>query len=122
MSEIQRWSPGDHVVLRYVGHDNGWAVGWPQIVVEDSAERLVLFQPGGTDAENVQVGEDRRSELMPAGSFRSQWPRFYRQPLGLMRAIPEQAAHAVEMYFSAGEAPPHSTHGLTLAGPSSDSK
>ena len=64
MSETEYWSPGDHVVLRYVGGDNGWVIGWPQVVVEDNTERVVLYQPAGTSAENVPgVGEDRRSRL-----------------------------------------------------------
>ena len=99
MSGIERWSGGDHVVLRQVGLDNGWVVGWPQIVVEDSPERIVLFQPAGAVAENVPgVGDDVRSRLMPESN--RNWPPQYSFPLALLRIIPTLAEHAVEIHFS----------------------
>lgn len=97
----RRWSRGDHVVLRYTGLDNGWVIGWPQVVVEDSSERVILYQPAGTAVRNVfGVGEDIRSQLMPAGTTRTSWPDTYTYPMGMLRIMPTDAAHAVEVYFA----------------------
>jgi len=117
MSETEYWSPGDHVVLRYVGGDDGWVIGWPQVVVEDNTERVVLYQPAGTSAENVPgVGEDRRSRLMPPGTARADWPQYYMRPLGMVRVMPTGATHAVEIYFGAGEPTPSQYPWLDAAG------
>jgi hypothetical protein len=97
------WSPGDHVVLRHTGLDNGWVVGWPQVFVEETAERVVLYQPPGTTARNVfGVGEDLRSQLMPAGTTRTSWPDHYTYPLAVLRIMPSHAAHAIEIQFGHG--------------------
>jgi hypothetical protein len=105
MNETTYWSPGDHVVLRYVGHDNGWAAGWPQIIVEDTPDRVMLYQPAGTRAQNARgVGEDRRSRLMPGS--RLDWPELYSLPLGLLRIMRADATHGVEVYFGAGDTTP----------------
>ena len=65
-----RWSPGDTIVLRFVGHDDGIAQGWPQIVVEDSEAHLVLFQPAGVTIENRRFTDvNLRAAAIPLGQL-----------------------------------------------------
>ena len=98
---MKYWSPGDTVVLRFVGHDNGWMIGAPNIVVDDGEDGVTLFQPPSTRLVNFRFQEqDERSRLDPA-SARS-WPVEYVMPPGILRLMPTGAAHAVELYFREG--------------------
>jgi len=42
------WKPGDGVILRNTGFFVGEAWATPHVVVEDSADRVVLYRPEGT--------------------------------------------------------------------------
>lgn len=98
------WSPGDHVVLRFVGHDNGVLMGYPQIVVEDSEDRVILFHPAGATVENTRYTPlDPRAGRIPGREFLPT----YQPPLDVLRILPAGAAHAVECYFAfAGQPSP----------------
>lgn len=97
-----RWSEGDHVVLRFVGHDNGVLMGYPQIVVEDSADHVVLFHPAGATVENVRYRPlDRRAELGTGREF----PPTYAPPLDVLRIFPAGAAHAIEFHYAFADQP-----------------
>jgi hypothetical protein len=92
-----RWSEGDHAVLRFVGHDNRILMGYPQIVVEDSDEHVILFHPAGATVENTPYTPlDRRAGRIPGREF----PPTYNPPLDVLRILPAGAAHAIEVYFA----------------------
>jgi hypothetical protein len=86
-------------VLRFVGHDHGWVIGWPCVVVRDDAECVVLWTAAGTPVSNRQFNEhDERGRLQPES--KRDWPATCYPPAGLLRYVPQGAAHAVEARFS----------------------
>ena len=105
---LARWSPGDVIVLRFVGHDDGIASGFPQVVVEDSDARLVLFQPAGVLVENRCFGPNLRAVAIPLGTLGNEGhlPETWVPPMHMLRVIPPGAEHAVEMHFDAGTSAP----------------
>jgi hypothetical protein len=103
---VPRWSSGDPIVLRFVGHDDGIAQGWPQIVVEDSEDHLVLFQPAGVVVENRRFTEvNLRAAAIPLGSLGnlSALPATYIPRNPIVRVIPHDAEHAVEVHYESIE-------------------
>ena len=52
------WTRGETIMHWQVAHADGNVAGWPHVVVEDGAERTVLFQPEGAPFYiwNLQVG------------------------------------------------------------------
>ncbi|RJQ11374.1 MAG: DUF402 domain-containing protein [Dehalococcoidia bacterium] len=97
-----RWSAGDTIVLRFVGHDDGVAIGYPQVVVEDSEAHLVLFQPAGVTVENRRFTDvNLRDAAIPLGSLGNMdvLPPTYTPRAPLLRILPHDAEHAVELYF-----------------------
>lgn len=77
-------------------------MGYPQIVVEDSAERVVLFHPAGATVENTRYTPlDRRAERVAGREF----PPTYDPPLDVLRILPIAAAHAIEVYYAFGGQP-----------------
>lgn len=115
---IARWSAGDQIVLRFVGHDDGVLIGHPQIVVEDSEARVVLFQPAGRLVENHRyTPQNARSEAIPFGQLGNHrvLPATYEPPLDLVRVIPRDAAHAIELHFAFSGQPSPPNFGWTGA-------
>jgi hypothetical protein len=55
------WQYGDTIMHRHVGHADGRVIGWPHVVVEDGAERTVLYQPEGAPFI-IYNQDDRRFE------------------------------------------------------------
>lgn len=101
VSNLQ-WSPGDTIVLRFVGHDDGIAQGWPQIVVEDSEAHLILFQPAGVTIENRRFTDSNlRAAAIPLGTLGNEGvlPPTYTPRASVLRVIPHDAEHAVEVHF-----------------------
>jgi hypothetical protein len=103
----ERWSPGDSITLRYVGHSDGQVPGkpgvlqgWPYLVVADGPDLLALWMPAGTRIKRVDMAdrgnrlrdhvhgehphdEWRRGDtlrLMPAGAAYSVWLQWSTQP------------------------------------------
>lgn len=99
-----RWSEGDHVVLRFVGHDNGVLMGYPQTVVEDSTEHVILFHPAGATVENVRyTPRDLGAERGTGREF----PPTYEPPLDVLRILPAGSAYAIELHYAfAGQPSP----------------
>ncbi|MBM4410523.1 MAG: DUF402 domain-containing protein [Chloroflexi bacterium] len=98
-----RWSSGDTIVLRFVGHDDGIAQGWPQIVVEDSEAHLVLFQPAGVTVENRRFTEvNLRAAAIPLGQLGNEGvlPPTYTPRAPPLRILPNDAEHAVEVHYA----------------------
>ena len=61
--EIQRWQPGDEVVLRYITrYGNAPGMSWPAHVVEDRDDVLALYIPKGATYMNWsrEPGQPRR--------------------------------------------------------------
>ncbi len=101
-----RWSPGDTIVLRFVGHDDGVALGYPQVVVEDSEAHLVLFQPAGVTIENRRYTDvNLRAAAIPLGQLGNigVLPATYTPLAPILRIIPHDAEHAVEVHFEGVE-------------------
>lgn len=102
----RRWSPGDTIVLRFVGHDDGIAQGWPQIVVEDSESHLVLFQPAGITIENRRyIDVNLRAATIPLGQLGNLGvlPDTYTPRAPVVRVIPHNAEHAVAIHYEGVE-------------------
>ena len=99
-------------MLRFVGHDDGVLIGYPQIVVEDGDEQVVLFQPAGTLVENRRYTQrNARAEAIPLGQLGHEraLPPTYEPPMDVVRLIPSGAAHAVELHFAlSGQSTPPS--------------
>lgn len=93
-----RWSEGDHVVLRFVGHDNGILMGYPQIVVEDSDEHVILFHPAGSTVQNTRYAP-------PIRTSERELPPTYNPPLDVLRIVPTGGAHAIEIYYAFADQP-----------------
>ncbi|MPZ99876.1 MAG: hypothetical protein GEU80_11180 [Dehalococcoidia bacterium] len=98
----RNWKTGDHSVLRFVGHDNGVVMGYPQVVVETTAEHVMIYQPAGVHVRNVPCFEDLRSRLLPG---ESRLPPDYRPPLSIVRILPRGAEHAVEIFLAEDDQP-----------------
>lgn len=91
------WRPGDHCVLRFVGHDNGVVLGYPQVVVEADEQQVVLYQPAGVRVVNVPRFEDVRSRAMrPTPRL----PSEYVPPFSSVRVMPRSGEYAVEVYLA----------------------
>lgn len=91
------WKPGEHCILRFVGHDNGVVLGYPQVLVEATEQHVVLYQPAGTRVLNVPRSEDVRARVSPAAP---RLPAEYTPPLSIVRIIPRDAEHAVEVFLA----------------------
>jgi len=99
MTTQPRWTAGDHLTLRFVGHDNGVAMGYPQLVVADTEDELILFQPAGTTVENRRYTEvNRRAEAF-SGTSRT-LPDPFVPALDTLRIIPTGASHAIELLYA----------------------
>ncbi|TAJ20235.1 MAG: hypothetical protein EPO65_04385 [Dehalococcoidia bacterium] len=99
---VPRWSSGDTIVLRFVGHDDGIAQGWPQIVVEDSEAHLILFQPAGVTIENRRFTDaNLRAAAIPLGMLGNEGvlPPKYTPRAPVLRVIPHDGEHAVEVHY-----------------------
>lgn len=73
-------------------------MGYPQIVVADSNDELVLFQPAGTIVENRRYTDtNRRADAF--GDYRPLPPTFT-PALDTLRIIPADASHALELLYA----------------------
>ena len=108
METQRRFRSGEPVLLRYVGHTNGWLQGWPYVAVEDSDRVLALYMPEGTPLGEVyDPARDRHAALPPAVAARfrpsrrgvpgpPRWRRFH-----TLRLMPPGQAHSVWLFWDA---------------------
>ena len=95
----RRWDPGDHVTLRFVGHDDGLAMGYPQVVVADTEDELILFQAALTTVENRRyTTANARAEAF-GGVYRP-LPPVFQPTLDTVRILPTGASHAIELLYA----------------------
>lgn len=99
MSTHQRWTAGEHITLRFVGHDDGLAMGYPQVVVADTDDELILFQPAGTIVENRRYTDRNNRADAFGGAYRPLPPTFV-PALDTLRIIPAGAGHAIELLYA----------------------
>lgn len=99
MREPRRWSSGEHIALRFVGHDDGTLMGYPQIVVSDAGSNLILFQPAGTVVENRRYTDDNARAVAFGGVHRPLPPTFV-PALDTVRIFPAQAGYAIELLYA----------------------
>ncbi len=117
MISIDRWAPGDHITLRFVGHDDGLAMAYPQIVVADTEDELLLFQPAGTVVENRRYTDRNARADAFGGEYRPLPPTFI-PALDTLRIIPTGASHAIELLFALdGQPNPPYLGWAAMAGP-----
>ncbi len=87
------WQRGETIVQRYVGHGDGVLWAYPHIVLEDGAERTVLYQPEGTPLISWSMDEKRYEEPLTAR-------------MHALRFIYPDAPYHVTMWFDAGTGVP----------------
>lgn len=61
------WQPGETIIQRFVGHGDGQLAAYPHIVIEDSPERTVLFQPEGAAIPHWDMNTGRWLDTLTAG-------------------------------------------------------
>jgi hypothetical protein len=88
-----RWQPGESVIHRYVGHGDGVLWGWPHVVVRDSDELTILYQPEGTPILLWSMDERRFLEPLTAR-------------MDALRFIYPEAPYHVTLFFDAGTGVP----------------
>ena len=85
MTSQRFWTRGETIMHRQVAHADGNVVGWPHVVVEDGAERSVLYQPEGAPFLIWNLDEQRflpqfsGAHVRPA--HRLSAPAVLRQPM-----------------------------------------
>lgn len=64
----ERFTPGERITLRYVGHSHtrqagkpGLLQGWPYVVVQDSDDWLALWMPVGTRMRFIDLADRARA-------------------------------------------------------------
>lgn len=93
-----RWNSGDEVVLRFVGHDDGMVIGQPHVVVTDTPEELVLFQPAGVTIENRRyTAESPRA--IAFGEPQRELPPTFVPEIDTLRILPTGASHGIELLY-----------------------
>lgn len=90
------WEPGTPIVLREVWDGRVWAA-MPALVVEDGADRLMTFIPGGTEIRHA-VDEDGRELRLYRDAWRLGAHRIRRPVLSF--SWPD-AGHAVLQFWDA---------------------
>ncbi len=59
MTAQRFWTRGETIMHRHVEHGDGLVFGWPHVVVEDTPERTVLYQPEGAPFLYWSLDEQR---------------------------------------------------------------
>jgi hypothetical protein len=89
----KRWRAGESVIHRYVGHGDGVLWGWPHIVVSDSPELTILYQPEGTPILLWSMDEGRFLEPLTAR-------------MDALRFIYPELPYHVTLFFDGGSGVP----------------
>lgn len=113
-----RWRTGDTCVLRFVGHDDGMVLGYPHIFVEARGEHVILYQPAGVRVANVKKFVGTRDAAIPRGTVGNggSLPSEYFPPISIVRVLPRNAEHAVEVFLAADDPVPDHIPWLSQSG------
>jgi hypothetical protein len=91
-----RWNPGETIVVRHVRREQVW-FAHSAIVVEDTGERLVLFEPAGAIRQSSHFHFD-------SGQIDPPMPKA-RHSTDALIIMQAGAAHAVSLFWAEGGGP-----------------